>query len=352
MNGHIRAFLCVLVAAGLALPGCLETGSQQPKRRSWWDQDGPAPPSSPAPASAREKSTGGGANPLLDIFRRSDTSGGAKDGNYTILLYICRSPTGHVQQAKYFRKRTEEHAGWKNLFAVVRDDHSLLCWGRYKTRSDAQRNLKRAQDYVTPASARPYALALIIPVPGKEDVGPPEWRLEDTPARYVYTVLVAEFYDVPDADYIGRRKFAVDFCKQLRQKRQDAYYKHDPASSIVTIGLFERSAVQVVTKGKTRQRVVRDPRIRQIFAKFPDLAVNGRQKLLRTINAKTKQVKQVPAPTYLMIIPREKPYDATTQPTRPPARAGQPQPRQAPGDSPGAGRPAGPGGRPGRPGPD
>ena len=59
-----------------------------------------------------------------------------------------------------------------------------------------------------------------------------------------------------------RRKFAVDYCEQLRRKGVSAYYRHDGASSIVTVGLFERSAVTLIRKGKKVQRQVRDVRIR------------------------------------------------------------------------------------------
>lgn len=304
-----------------------------------------APAAAPAGAGRANPQAGG----ILDIFKGKDTSGGAEDGTYTILLAVCNSPTGHADQAKYYKQATEKHAGWKNLFIVHKEDHSALYWGKYKSLEDAHPNLKKAKDYVTPANIKVFAKAIVVPLPGQENVGPPEWRLDTTPDKYVYTVMLAEFYDVPEADYLGRRKFALEYCQQLREKGFAAYYKHDPASSIVTVGLFEASAVMLIKKGDKTQRDVRDPRIQALFTQFPQLAVNGRQKLLRTVNAKTKQMQQLPAPTYLMVIPREDKADHATPPapaTQPATtRPGNEEPRKASGNPRSAGQPAGTGGR-------
>jgi len=301
MNGRILRTLWLLAAAGWLPPGCEQIGTDSPRPRPWWDQDEPAPAARAAPAARGEERS----NPLSALFGPPATSGGAKDGNYTILLSVCRGPGSHVDQAKYYQKATQQHAGWKYLFIVHKERHSLLCWGQYKAVADARPNLKRAKAYRTPANVPIYAKAMIVPIPGKEDPGPPEWDLARAPGKFAYTVLIAEFHDVSEADYVGRRKFAVDYCRQLRKDGLEAYYKHDQVSSIVTIGLFERAAVTVVKQGKRYQRVPRDPRIKAVFKRFPDLAVNGRQRLITTINPKTRKTQKLPAPTYLMEIPRE-----------------------------------------------
>jgi hypothetical protein len=336
--------LCAIApwAGCAAAAGPSAGGADTPKHDLWGKDDStPSPAASGAGAGRAEAHAGGG---LMDIFKGKDTSGGAEDGTYTILLAICNSPTGHAEQAKYYKQATEKHVGWKNLFIVHKDDHSELYWGKYKTLDDAQPNLKKAREYTTPANIKVFGTAIVVPVPGKDDVGPPEWRLDTTPDKYVYTVMLGEFYDVPEADYLGRRKYAVEYCQQLREKGLPAYYKHDPASSIVTVGLFEASAVVLVKKGDKTQRDIRDQRIQSLFAQFPQLAVNGRQKILRVMNTKTKKMEQVPAPTYLMAIPREDKADHANPPASQPAttRPGNEEPRKAPGDPRGAGQPAGP----------
>jgi len=294
--------LCLLALVGWLLPGCGQTDRRSGGPRAWWDQDEPARGPEAAPAARTEETTRG----LFNLFGPPAASGGAKDGDFTILLNVCRGPGSHVNQAKYYRKATEQHARWKYLFIVHKENHSLLCWGKYKAVADARANLKKAKAYRTPANVPVYAKAIIVPLPGKEKPGPKEWDLANAPGKFSYTVLVAEFHDVSEANYVGSRRFAVDYCRQLRSKGLQAHYKHDPESSIVTIGLFERSAVTLVKQGKRLQRVPRDPRIKGIFKQFPDLAVNGRQKLITTINPKTRKTQKLPAPTYLMEIPRER----------------------------------------------
>jgi hypothetical protein len=324
MNGRILRILCLPAAAGWLLAGCGQGGSQSPKPRPWWDQDDPAPASKAAPTHRAEESS----NPLAALFGPPASSGGASDGNYTVLLSVCRGPGSHINQAKYYKTATEQHAGWKYLFIVHKESHSLLCWGKYEKVADARENLEKAKVYRTPANLPVYAKAIIVPLPGKEDPGPREWDLAGSPEKFVYTVLVAEFHDVPEANYVGRKKFAVDYCRHLRDEGVEAYYKHDPQASIVTIGLFEPAAVTVVKQGEKFQRVPRDARISAIFKRFRDLAVNGRQKLIATVNPKTGKTQKMPAPTYLMLIPREQigstPWGAAAQRSpapQPPAMA-------------------------------
>lgn len=295
--------LCLLPLVGWAVPGCPESGGDRSAGGSFWEGLETGPDGTVRPAAPEETPAEKPAWSLASLFT-SGASGDAKEGNYTVLLSACTSPTGHVQQAKRYKQATERHAGWKNLFIVHKTDHSLLYWGRYKRLDDARPNLKKAKAYRTPTKLRVYAKAIIVPMPGKEDPGPAEWRLDNAPRKWVYTVLRATFYDVPEADYIGRRKFALDYCRQLRKEGIEAYYKHDVAQSIVTIGLFDASAVEFVRKGKRIQRIVRNGRVKAIFRRFPNLAVNGREKLITTIDVKTGKKRKTPAPTYLTEVPR------------------------------------------------
>ena len=72
-------------------------------------------------------------------------------------------------------------------------------------------------------------------MPGKQ-IGRPEYALART--TRTWTVVVAHFFDVPKARYLGREKFAADYCRQLRDRGYQAYYQHGPAKSVVTIGDF------------------------------------------------------------------------------------------------------------------
>ncbi len=277
---------------------------------------------------------------------KPDTSGGAKEGNFTILLHICRG-TGmsHIEEAKLYKANTEKYAGWDNLFIVHKEDHSLLFWGRYARLDDAQPNLKKAKEYLTPAKIKVYAKAIVVPLPGKEEVGPPEWNLDNTDPNYVYTVLVAEFHDV-----LGYRDFAFQYCKYLRGEGRLAFYRHTATGSVVTIGLFKKAAITDTSKDGKTTRTINDPAITALFRQFPKLAVNGREDKVAVVDPKTNQVvidpktklpRKIAAPSYLTVIPREKAPNAAATKPRAADSLGHPQPGKASGDAAGPGGSAG-----------
>ena len=278
---------------------------------------------------------------------KHDTSGGAKEGNFTILLYICRGGVGlsHIAQAKLFKANTEKYAEWKNLFIVHKEDHSLLYWGKYDSLEDAQPNLKKAKEYLTPAKIKVYTTAIVVPLPGKEDVGPPEWNLDNTDPNYVYTVLVAEFHDV-----LGYRDFAFQYCKYLRGEGRLAFYRHTATGSVVTIGLFKKAAITDTSKDGKTTRTINDPAITALFRQFPKLAVNGREDKVAVVDPKTNQVvidpktklpRKIAAPSYLTVIPRGKAPNAAATKPRAADSLGHPQPGKASGDAAGPGGSAG-----------
>lgn len=289
-------------------------------------------------------------------------SGAVEDGDFTILLFVCRGAGfGHAEQAKRYKDHTEKHAGWKDLFVVHKEDHSLLFWGKYPTIEDAQKNLKAAKKYETPLKIKVFAKAIVVPVPGMEKKGPPEWDLDKTDPNWVYTVLIAEFHDVPEADYKGRRDFAVMYCKQLREEGRQAFYRHGEISSVVTVGLFKASAVtdKLVPQKTGRDKLVRtlhDPNITKLINAFPKLAVNGREKRVVIIDPETRDLpaaqrryKEIAAQSYLTKIPREEAKDEPKNPRSPRNPRGYPQPGQGQGNPTGTRPPVRAPGRPANP---
>lgn len=254
---------------------------------------------------------------LLDRLRPGPVGG--EEDSFTIMLYSFRGPK-HVYLAKDWKLKAEEHTGWRGLFVVHKADNSKLYWGRYRSIDDAQADLKKAKTYRTGTGAEPFAQAIVAVLPGKE-VGRPEWSL--IKAQGVYTVLIAVFYDVPEADYVGRRRFAAEYCQQLRDQGQEAYYKHDASQSIVTVGAFPAEAIKtVVTDGK-RQAVVTDERINAIRKRHPFLAVNGRKEYLTGVDPKTNKPVRQARESYVTKIPKEEKARGADSLNRP----GQPQPR-------------------------
>ncbi|MDY6913697.1 MAG: hypothetical protein SVT52_04490 [Planctomycetota bacterium] len=242
----------------------------------------------------------------------------AGQSDYTILLHTFSGPS-HISQAKYYKQSTEQLAKWKDLFIVHGDGRSELYWGKYRSHKASRGNLKKAKNWVTPAGIGPFKKAIVVPLPGS-DIGPPEWNLQN--ADGAYTVVVATFYDEPKADYYGRKRFAVMYCRQLRDKGEEAYYNHGPSQSTVTVGSFPDSAVQMVKEGSRVKPVIHDPRIEAVKRRYPFLAVNGR-KITVTIINKQGEAERVFAKSEPVHIPKKKKQNDTDSLDR----TSQPQPR-------------------------
>lgn len=213
----------------------------------------------------------------------------AEGTQYTILLRTF-SGVDHVSQSKRWKDQTVADAGWDDVFVVHKDEHSALHRGRYRTIDAAQEDLRESKEYDPGAGIRPYAQAIIMPIPG-EQVGPPEWHLSELQGEW--TVKVAIFYDVADQNYVGRKRFAVDYCERLRKNGYEAFYAHDSAESHVYIGDFPASSVTVAQGDGKQSLRIRDPRVRQILEDFPQLAVNGSGERILTYDPQTQQAKYV-----------------------------------------------------------
>lgn len=221
---------------------------------------------------------------------------------FTILLYVLRS-ADHTSRIQSFKRQTELDAGWRGLYVKNKTGHSELYLGKYATPAEAADDLKKAKKYRTPLDVAVYAQAMVIPLPGT-DPGPPEWNLLN--ANGFYTIIVAVFYDQPEANYFGRKEYAVAYCKQLREKGEEAYFRHGSARSTVTIGAFPKDAIAMVKSGNLTKEQIRSQQMFEIHKRYPELAVNGRQELIWDINPVTGKAEQMPVRSYPAHIPGKK----------------------------------------------
>jgi len=243
-----------------------------------------------------------GCNGWSDPWSAKPPSPSKDDAAVTIVLYRAFGPN-HVETINYVESETLRRTGWKGLQVVHEENSSVLYWGRYRSVEDAQKDLRRAKEFVSEENRKPFGQAMIVVVPG-EDVGKPEWDLHR--AKGHYSVLVAIFYDVftSDPPYVGRKRFAAEYCRQLRSEGLEAYYFHDATRSAVTIGAFPESAV-AISPDDSKLPVYRDPRIKRILQddRFRRLAVNGRSRPRKVINPKTKETKVIEDQSYVITIP-------------------------------------------------
>lgn len=211
--------------------------------------------------------------------------------HYTILLETFVGE-GHAQQAERYRVETAKHTGWQGLSVVDKKDHSELYWGNYRSLAEADKNLKLAKAFMAPAGGyKLYVKAMVVPLE-EPDVGRPEYDLAN--AQGYYTVLVAVFYDVPEANYYNRKQNAVDYCQQLRGRFQEAYYYHDPTRSAVTVGRFPKSAVRLEMVNGVEKPVIVDARMQAVIDEFNCLAVNGRKELVLSPIKEKRELKADP----------------------------------------------------------
>lgn len=230
-------------------------------------------------------------------------SGAAEAGEWTILLCRLSHPDQHVQHAATYKQRLTEDLGWKGVFTINKAGHSEVYWGRYGSTEQAQGNLRTAKAHKTQLGTRPFRQAMLMRLPGAR-VGPPEWDLTRVDAAYTY--LVATFQDDRKRNYVGRKKFAVRYCRRLREEgNYDAYYYHGPSSSHVTIGRFEPGSVRIHKEPQGERLEILDPRIRAIQQDFPLLQVNGSGVNDLAWDPQNRKMIRIPKKTYLIRVPRE-----------------------------------------------
>ncbi|HDZ20858.1 hypothetical protein LCGC14_0125090 [marine sediment metagenome] len=223
--------------------------------------------------------------------------------HYTILLAVISEPDTHVQIAKKFKAYTEEQTGWQDVYIVHEHGISRMYRGQYVTRSQAEGHLKRSHNVKASDGMSLFPGATIMNLPGKQ-IGRPEYDLSRT--TRTWTVVVAHFFNVPKARYVGREKFAADYCQQLRDRGYQAYYQHGPAKSVVTIGDFAESAYKMaISPGGAATPYITDPALEKLLRAFPDLAVNGRKEFHHIYNPVSGKREKVATSTHIMKIPHK-----------------------------------------------
>ncbi len=226
------------------------------------------------------------------------------EDTYTVLLRVMSDPATHIHDANRYEESLTEQLGWKGVFVIHKEGRSDVYQGKFRTAKHAARTLKAAKAYRAQNNLPVFARAMIVPLPGK-DIGPPEWKL--TSAAGTHSMLVAVFRDVPEKNYLGRRRKAVDYCRRLRKNGVEGYFWHGDVSSHVTIGSFTSRAVR-------RQRT--DPRVLQIQRDFPMLAINGLGENVITRDLRTGKIIRTPRRARLVKIPRDETPDDGAAPDR------------------------------------
>jgi hypothetical protein len=207
----------------------------------------------------------------------------SSDATYTVMMRVFTEPN-HSAEAARWRDRLSEALGWKGLTVVSQTDYSVLYWGQFSSPAAAQDTLDQAKAYRTHRGDALFTTAMITVLPGS-DPGQAAWDLASSTGAY--SLLVADFENVPDQGYVGRIEDAVAYCRELRSKGLEAYYYHGPSTSSVTIGSFGPEAIRweqhtvnspLDAKPVTvSRRVIVDPQLQALQQQFPHRLWNLRE---------------------------------------------------------------------------
>ena len=256
-------------------------------------------------------------NPGLDGKTHTDKDHGEKslnstpdDGNqFTILLYLHKEPS-HVKDAMQHKIDAEQYASWDDIYVVHKDGYSELFRGQYKTRKDAQETLKKVHAFVYGKKAL-YSKAIITRIPGKDSTLKP-FDLRNAPQGKKYSVQVAVFFDIPEQKYIGHQQRAMELCRKLRDRGDEAYYYLTPDRSCVTLGSFPPEAIETKKEKKRHPKtgqsflvdknIIKDKKMQAILDDIPYLLVCGNNEI-RYLLTKTGEKKAYRQKTYTIVIP-------------------------------------------------
>ncbi len=131
---------------------------------------------------------------------------------------------------------------------VHSEEHSRIYYGSYWRTADKQtgdlkvpdemkRDMRLIKDLAVDGE-RFFYEARVLPAP-TPDVGDPKWRLRNNPGEY--TLRVAIFYNEPG--FNERKKAAAEYCRELRERGYEAYYRHGDITSEVYVGSFGPDAL-------------------------------------------------------------------------------------------------------------
>jgi hypothetical protein len=232
---------------------------------------------------------------------------------YTLML--TRSAYPNVIEEEKLRATAD--TGWDDLYVIHENNVSILYRGHYDNYRDAKRARREVLRYevYNPEVNQEVTVyhRVVIQCARGLDIGPPEWRLGTTETDQRWTLLVAQFYDQPEADYVGRERFAVEYCRELRQQGYDAYFYHAVGKSYVTLGNFPPEAYQMISERTTDMSYanrgmampyVFDPLLKAYCEKFPEMLTNGCKTTISEVTPDTGKANEYMEPSAIIEVPK------------------------------------------------
>jgi len=259
-RAHLPAWLLLTaIIAGHAIVGCER---RVVSRTGWagvadWENDPNA-----AQRSSDNRDPDGGGDGEVEI--------NAATGNvWAIAVDVFDGPNRRDDAARRRAEivgRTNRSRWWVHDEA----DNSMLYYGKYESpqTAAARRDLEAVKDLVERErvkSSAPWG-PFLTPVEIALTGGAAGRDLRTAADRGMYTLQIG-FYDGPE-----RRDAAEQAVATLRDQGTEAYYFHGPNRSMVTVGVFPETAIQITSSGTEYA-----PQVEALQEQFPYNLANGRK---------------------------------------------------------------------------
>ncbi len=315
-------------------------------------------------------------SPVFAAPKKGDSSNASKQpaagalpaatGGAQWTLY-CQAVAGpaHVEQAKAIKDQliaATAAKGLKDWHVIHQESESVVYYGFYRTinekdpggakeRKEGQRAQSDRQQIAgmqDQQGNRIFDHVFFVELPAPDPEAPAEWNLSN--ANGFFTLQIAAYKDSPQ-----RKQAAVDAVRQARAEGIEAYYYHGETTSSVCIGAWPRAAVReqeeaaaqtsenaqdqdilvlptplpnqekIDVRNQKGQKVktyaprfeALDPTLMAAMEKYPTHSVNGLTYVSKVTDPATKEVKEVPDPSYVVEIPKPKANLLRQQPAAP-----------------------------------
>ena len=284
-----------------------------------------------------------------DASKADDTS--AANARWTL---YCRAISGpdHVALANSVKEQLLQVKSSLKDWYIIHDadaDQSTIYYGHYRSIDDpkdkqesdrAQADRAAILKLTNVQGTRVFPTPMFVEAAAPDPSAPPEWDLRN--AKGYWTIEIAVYKD--DS---RRKQAAVDSVREARKRGEEAYYYHGQSASSVCIGAWPQEAITGLIEDESKgivpeskdpdekmvvlpqglpeagvtlrdrdgsrlsvyapNRTIVDPSMIATFAKYPTRALNGQDYVKIETDPVTKQQKEVPQRSALVIIPHDAP---------------------------------------------
>jgi ribonuclease PH len=265
--------------------------------------------------------------PLWFLFSPARAAADKDDEFSAIRCASLRGPQ-RFDQAKKCQESLKKVRGLKDsLIQVFEEDGvSNVYYGKYRLKFDPRTGKEsydpdptRDLETIRSLSVRmrepdgresdiwPFQLLTMAALPGPPSRYP-QWELTNN--RGHYSLQVGVFYNT--GDFQQRRKAAEEYCRLLREQKEEAWFHHGATNSSVTIGSFPKEAIQTFRKENALTGVLEfsnrmvDEKLLALQRRFPNNLHNGHIFKQIITDTKTGKKSEEPHLSFPVEVPKPK----------------------------------------------